>query len=374
VTALPGVHVHASHASALTADTCTCTCTHTGHAQRPCESGPGWELRLGDALTVMSAMPCQSADCIVTSPPYWAKRDYGVPGQYGHEPDPDAYVSTLRAVFAEAGRVLADDGTCWLNLGDCYSAGGDAATGLHAYLGTGLAGRKAPGVAAKNLLGLPWRAALALQADGWILRNAIIWHKPNAMPESVRDRLNCRHETIFLLVKSARYWFDLDPIRVPHAARPSAPPGDLGRRTGNRGPGDGRQNGTRPHKYGPQTRQVAAARRYGTGRGRRAHPSGRNPGDVWAIPTRPYRGPHYAAFPVDIPLRCIAAGCKPGGTVLDPFAGTGTTGVAALQLGRRFTGIDLSAVFIGLAKQRLLQQMQHSPDRDDGESAAGRGC
>jgi DNA methylase len=121
---------------------------------------------------VLSAMPRQSADCIVTSPSYWAKRDYGVTGQYGHEPDPDAYISTLRAVFAEARRVLADDGTCWLNLGDCYSAGGDAATGLHAYLGSGLAGRRAAGVAAKDLLGLPWRAALALQADGWIRSRA----------------------------------------------------------------------------------------------------------------------------------------------------------------------------------------------------------
>lgn len=144
-----------------------------------------------------------------------ARAHYGVTGQYGHEPGPDAYIATLRAVFAEARRVLADHGTCWLNLGDSYSVGGDAATGLHAYLGSGLAGRRAPGMAAKNLLGLPWRAALALRSDGWILRNAIIWHKPNAMPESVRDRLNCRHETIFLLVKSARYWFDLDPIRVP---------------------------------------------------------------------------------------------------------------------------------------------------------------
>ena len=169
-------------------------------------------------------MPDGFADCIVTSPPYWAKRDYGVTGQYGLEPDPDAYIATLRNVFREAHRVLAADGTCWLNLGDSYSEGSASQTGLHAYLGPGLAGRTTPGMTAKNLIGLPWRVALALQDDGWIIRNAIVWHKPNAMPESVRDRLNCRYELIFLLVRSRRYWFDLDPIRVPHATvRPRCP-------------------------------------------------------------------------------------------------------------------------------------------------------
>ena len=173
-------------------------------------------------------MPTGSADCIVTSPPYWAKRDYRVVGQYGHEPDPAGYVATLRATFREARRVLADDGTCWLNLGDSYSAGGSSPTGRHTYLGPNLAGRHAPGMGTKNLLGLPWRVALALQDDGWILRNAIIWHKPNAMPESVRDRMSCRYELIFLLVKSRHYWFDLDPIRIPHttgqAGRQATPP------------------------------------------------------------------------------------------------------------------------------------------------------
>ena len=139
-------------------------------------------------------MATGSADCIVTSPPYWAKRDYRVVGQYGHEPDPAGYVATLRATFREARRVLADDGTCWLNLGDSYSAGGNSPTGP-AHLPRPAPGRRhAPGMGTKNLLGLPWRVALALQDDGWILRNAIIWHKPNAMPESVRDRMSCRYE------------------------------------------------------------------------------------------------------------------------------------------------------------------------------------
>ena len=335
--------------------------------------GTSAALHVGDARDILTTMPAGSADCIVTSPPYWAKRDYGVAGQYGHEPSPRAYVETLRSVFREARRVLAEDGTCWLNLGDSYSVGGAAATGLHSYLGRGLAGRHTPGMGTKNLLGLPWRVAFALQDDGWILRNAIIWHKPNAMPESVRDRLNCRYELIFLLVKSRHYWFDLDPIRVPHATvRPqecatarggTGTPHPPGRPATGRHPGDGKPGGTRPRgngpggthrpKYGPHSHEIIVARRYGIGRGGRGHLNGRNPGDVWPIPTRPYRGPHFAAFPIDLPTRCIKAGCKPGGNVLDMFCGTGTTGLAALQLGRRFTGIELSPAFAALAAERL---------------------
>jgi len=330
--------------------------TDTNSPAPRAESQP-WTLYVGDARAVLAAMPGQSANCIVTSPPYWGKRDYGVAGQYGHEADPGAYVDTMRAVFREARRVLADDGTCWLNLGDSYSAGGGGATGLHAYLGPHITTHHATGLHPKNLRGLPWRVAFALQADGWIVRNAVVWHKPNAMPESVRDRLNCRHELLFLLVKQPAYWFDLDPIRIPHATSSrrdrethaanstrTRPPGHPG-------------SGTRRPKYGPGTREVIAARRYGGRRHTRGHSNGRNPGDVWSIPTRPYNGPHFAAYPIDLPLRCIAAGCKPGGVVLDPFAGSGTTGLAAIQLDRRFTGIDLSPDFARLAAQRLAQAL-----------------
>ena len=308
-------------------------------------------LHVGDARAVLAGMPEGSANCIVTSPPYWGKRDYGVAGQYGHEDSPAAYVATMREVFGEARRVLADDGTCWLNLGDSYSASGGGATGMHAYLGEHLTTHRAAGLHTKNLLGLPWRVAFALQDDGWIVRNAIVWHKPNAMPESVRDRLSCRHELVFLLAKSPGYWFDLDPIREPHkTVRRHEPLTTRGQRTHPPGHPPDR---TRRPKYGPDTPEVTTARRYGSRRHSRGHPNGRNPGDVWSIPTRPYRGPHFAAYPIDLPLRCIAAGCKPGGVVLDPFTGSGTTGLAAIQLGRRFTGIDLSAEFARLAAERI---------------------
>jgi DNA modification methylase len=310
-------------------------------------------LYVGDARAVLAGMPEGSANCIVTSPPYWGKRDYGVAGQYGHEDSPAAYVATMREVFREARRVLADDGTCWLNLGDSYSASGGGATGMHAYLGEHLTTHRATRLRTKNLLGLPWRVAFALQDDGWIVRNAVVWHKPNAMPESVCDRLSCRHELVFLLAKSPGYWFDLDPIREPHkTVKRHEPLTQHGQRARPPGYPQGR---TRPPKYGPDTPEVTTARRYGGQRHSRGHPNGRNPGDVWSIPTRPYRGPHFAAYPIDLPLRCIAAGCKPGGVVLDPFTGSGTTGLAAIQLGRRFTGIDLSAEFARLAAERIAQ-------------------
>jgi DNA modification methylase len=371
------VHVHANQLPSATGETAVSRNGERKVVTTTNRSDPAATMHIGDACDVLAAMPDASADCIVTSPPYWGKRDYGVAGQYGREPGPVAYAETLRMVFREAWRVLADDGTCWLNLGDSYSVGGNAVSGMHAYLGASLVGHRAPGMRAKNLLGLPWRVAFAIQDDGWILRNAIVWHKPNAMPESVRDRMNCRHELIFLLVKQASYWFDLDPIRIPHTTRPA--PGTRrpagisatrrhpgGNRPGGTRPGDTNRSGSHPQKYGPHTRQVVAARRYGTSRRQAAHPKGRNPGDVWSIPTRPYRGPHFAAFPVEIPTRCIKVGCKPGGMVLDPFCGTGTTGIAALALGRQFTGIELNPAFAALAAERLRHAAQSEPDGTDG--------
>ena len=175
-----------------------------------------------DAREVLAGMPDGPAGCIVTSPPHWGKPDYGGTGHYGREPDPGSSVATLRAVLAGARRVLADDGTCWLNLGDSYSAGQGSATGIHAYRGPHLTARRVPGKRAENLLGMPRRVASALQEDGWILRNAIVWHKPSAMPESVRDRLNCRHELVFPLVKQSAYWFNLVELSPEFASLAAA--------------------------------------------------------------------------------------------------------------------------------------------------------
>ncbi|MBC6451339.1 site-specific DNA-methyltransferase [Actinokineospora sp. HBU206404] len=314
----------------------------------------------------MAGMADESVDSIVTSPPYWGLRDYGVPGQYGQESSVRDYVNRLRGVFTQARRVLARDGTLWLNLGDVY--GGS----WHNYVAPGSTattaadprrrsrGTHLPPQAAeryKNLLGLPWQVAFALVDDGWTLRNAIVWHKPNAMPESVRDRLSCRYEMLFLLVRSRRYWFDLDPIREPVALREGTILG--GPSKSRRGaPAEARRYGQHQfakydnceafgdHEHGSAMKPTGE-------RHSASHPHGRNPGDVWSIPTRPYRGAHFAVSPIDIPLRCIAAGCRPDGTVLDPFSGAGTTGVAALSLGRSFIGIDVNPEFHELARSRF---------------------
>ena len=309
-------------------------------------------LILGDALEQLRTLPDGSADCIVTSPPYYGLRDYGAPGQYGLEASPAAYVETMRALFAEARRVLADDGTLWLNLGDSYAtttkgSGGTgkstlgAASGGNAISTAGIERsqvrqqmeprRMAPDRPEKNLLGIPWRVAFALQDDGWILRNEIIWSKPNAMSESVRDRLSNRHEHLFLFTRSPRYSFDLDAIREPHVAPQ-------------------RKAGARAFRARDLNHQRTATGSYDG-----PDPRGANPGDVWSIATKPYPQAHFAVFPIDLPLRCIKAGCKPGGTVLDPFSGSGTTGDAARQLGRKYIGVDLNPAYHDLARERFAQ-------------------
>ncbi|NJP25384.1 site-specific DNA-methyltransferase [Microbispora sp. SCL1-1] len=315
----------------------------------------------GDAREVLAEMDEGSVDCIVTSPPYWGLRNY-CEGQYGQEPTPD-YVDTLLATFAEARRVLADDGTFWLNLGDCYAANSDGWSRGKDYNSRQpeVRPKARQAVLPKNLLGMPWRVAFALQEDGWILRNAIVWSKPNAMPQSVRDRMSNRYELIFLLVKQQRYWFDLDPVRQPYIG--DRPMSRRARAGGNK-PNSITTAWPPPGKYGSDGEDTAgprhgAAMRPTGERHAAAHPNGRNPGDVWSIPTRPLRA-HFAAFPIDIPLKAIAAGCRPGGTVLDPFTGSGTTGIAARQLGRKFAGIELNADYCELARDRLLPGEPHS--------------
>lgn len=332
-------------------------------------------LLTGDAVQVMRTLPAGSADCLVTSAPYWRLRDYGTghwtggadncthrvgpagacPAcgavwtdlQYGHEATPDTYVDHLRHVFHEAERLLTPTATAWLNLGDSYSANSD---GYHcARPGQYRQPRYRPpaDVPHKNLIGLPWRVAFALQADGWILRNAVVWHKPNAGPSPVRDRLANRHEMLFLLVRQPRYHFDLDAVREPYTGdRP------LSRRA--------HRGGNKPHTA-PGTWPS------------HPHPPGRNPGDFWTIPVTPQRNrSHPAASPVELPLRCIQAGCPPGGMVLDPFSGTGTTGVAALRSGRSYTGIDLNPAFTATARNRLEQHRQTHSREEAVADPAGR--
>lgn len=297
-------------------------------------------LHHGDALEVLRSMPDQDVDCIVTSPPYFGLRDYGVDGQIGAEASPAEFVAAMVAVFREARRVLADDGTLWLNLGDSYasdskwggSTGGKHAASLHGSTGVGR-GKRITGLPDKNLIGIPWRVAFALQDDGWILRNDIIWSKPNAMPESVVDRLSTRHEHLFMLTKSPRYWFDLDPIREPLADVSVARAG-RSRRTAYAPPGQppGKRTESTPHD------------------------AGRNPGDVWSVPTRPFSEAHFATMPPALAERCVMAGCKPHGTVLDPFSGSGTTGYAAAKHSRRYVGIDLNSDYLDLSLRTRLAQ------------------
>lgn len=308
-------------------------------------------LLLGKTQDVLPTLDAGSVNCVITSPPYYGLRDYeGNPDQIGGESSPAEFVAALVDVFAEVRRVLAEDGTVWLNLGDSYSGswgnqGRKSERGVQRPIngpmfqpvhdgrygdpGASRTGAIKPGAPpAKNLYGMPWRVAFALQDAGWILRNAIVWHKPNAMPESVTDRLAGRHEMLFMLVKSRRYWFDLDPIRIPQ--------------TSNRIRGDRRAD--EPWNIGSGGNHSGH---------RNAGQGGRNPGDVWTIATTPLAEAHFATFPVELPRRCIAAGCKPDGTVLDPFSGAGTTALAAQQLGRRAIGIDINAKYHDIALRRM---------------------
>lgn len=294
-------------------------------------------LHHGQALDVLRTLPDGSVNCCVTSPPYFGLRDYGVDGQLGLEKTPAEYVAALVSIMGEVRRVLAKDGTLWLNIGDSYATQPGGRQGSTSQFGPSKTVAAASGRGglgdrpAKNLLGIPWRVAFALQDEGWILRNAIIWHKPNAMPESVLDRLSTTHEQVFLLSKSPRYWFDIDAIRQPYD------PAGLARRA----------YAFQPEKHRSSLRD---------GGERPANDLGKNPGDVWNIPTNPFPGAHFACMPLALAERCVLAGCPEGGTVLDPFSGSGTTGLAATRNGRRYVGIDLNREYLDLSLRTRLAQ------------------
>jgi DNA modification methylase len=297
-------------------------------------------LHLGDCREILQTLPEQSVHCCVTSPPYFGLRDYGMTEQIGLEPTPEQFVAELVAVFREVRRVLRDDETLWLNLGDSYAGAGysnHANTG-GAQVEQGGKQRHLTGTGLKNkdLIGIPWRVAFALQADGWYLRQDIIWHKPSPMPESVTDRCTKAHEYVFLLSKSARYYYNSDSIKVQASdpetlagkQRPSIEP--LYLETGNKGAGRYRCN---LHNQAP--REMVNRR------------------SVWTIATQPYKGAHFATFPPALVEPCILAGCPVGGTVLDPFSGSATTGQVALANARSYVGCELNPDYHELAQQRL---------------------
>lgn len=313
-----------------------------GMVNNPYYDDPPVTLYHGQAAEVLAGLPDGSVDCCVTSPPYFGLRDYGVDGQIGAESTPSDFIANLVDVFREVRRILADDGTCWVNLGDSYSAsgghtksGGSSALAGRSVQSAQNAPSKLADRPAKNLLGMPWRLAFAMQDDGWILRNAIVWHKPNAMPESVTDRLSTRYEMLFLFAKSQRYWFDLDPIRESYEPQLGLA-SSFARATKD---ADVPGQAYRQHRVGREDADPARSK---------------NPGDVWIIPTTPFPGAHFAVYPPEIPRRAIVSGCKPGGTVLDPFSGSGTTGMVALQNGRKYVGIDLNSDYLDLSLRTRL--------------------
>lgn len=299
----------------------------------------GVTLLHGDVsdLNTFASISDGAVQTIVTSPPYFGLRDYGEEGQIGVEDSPQAFVARLVGLFRDLRRVLADDGTLWLNLGDSYYSGRGASTGVDEKnparrgFSRPLDKPGQPWARPKNLLGIPWRVAFALQDDGWILRNDIIWSKPNAMPEAVADRLAGRHEHMFLFSKSRRYYFDLDAIRKPHQESTVA--------AANRKRIPYEAPGQKPNM---KTRAMNEA--------------GANPGDVWDIPTQPFPGSHFAVYPPELIRPCIRAGSAVGDVVLDPFSGSGTTGMVAREEGRRYIGIDLNADYLDLSLRTRFSQ------------------
>lgn len=316
------------------------------------------ELLVGDALIRLREIPSGSVDLVVTSPPYFRLRNYGVEGQLGLEPHVDLWVDRLLAVSAEIQRVLVPKGTFWLNLGDTYAT------------------HTSEGANRKSLLMAPERLALSLLRNGWIIRNKLVWAKTNPMPSNARDRLSCTYELIYVLAKQQQYFFDLDAVRQPHRSAPGKP-----------GPIKRHEPGSWRGPNGDTAKGLDALK----AEGRIGHPLGKNPGDVWPLASSNFRGAHHATFPLQLARRVIQAGCPEArcsrcrlpwqrrviravgktalrtalaptcvcsaasepGLVLDPFIGSGTTAVAAEDHGRDWLGIELSARFAAMAKQRI---------------------
>lgn len=300
-----------------------------------------------DALEGLKKIKDKSVSCCITSPPYYGLRDYGIPGQIGQEATPEEYIAKLVNVFHEVWRVLRDDGTLWINIGDSYAGSGKGAwknkkAQKEVYIPDpqGAEAKMAKtfdGIKAKDLIGIPWMLAFALRTDGWYLRQDIIWEKPNPMPESVKDRCTKSHEYIFLLSKAPHYYYDskaisepVSPTTVFRAHQENAP----------------RYGGS---KYSENPDMFFRTK---SGNAYEFHER-RNKRDVWTVSTKPFKQAHFATFPPGLILPCVLAGCPKGGTVLDPFLGSGTTAVVAKANGRDYIGIDCSPEYCKMAESRL---------------------
>lgn len=289
------------------------------------------KILVGDCRKILAKMPDNSVDCVVTSPPYFGLRDYGSSMQIGQEKTLGEYVDAIVEVMRETRRVLKTSGSLWLNIGDSYSGSGRVPAGnlakKHDHQNGNGSCHTAAGCKPKDVMGVPWELAFALRADGWYLRQDIIWAKPNPMPESVKDRCTRSHEHVFLLTKSRDYYFD--------AAAIATKAGDWGTRDRSDGKYHNEGSGLQPHS-GLEAAYPTANRR-----------------DVWLIPTAPYKEAHFAVFPPHLAELCVLAGCPEGGVVLDPFAGSGTTLAVAKQLGRDYIGIELNKDYADLIRKRV---------------------
>jgi DNA modification methylase len=335
-----------------------------------------------DVMEGLRQLPDESVHCVVCSPPYYGLRDYQHEGQIGLEPTPAEHVAKLVEVFREVRRVLRKDGTLWLNYGDCYVSAppgnkapsptdtdGQYARKLKRQLGQGedagaiYAKAKHSGLKPKDLMGMPWRVAFGLQADGWWLRSDIIWHKPNPMPESIKDRPTKAHEYVFLLTKAERYFYDADAIKEdatfdgpnsPQAIK--SPYGQGFTRRASYGAAFEALPQSEPQKPRPagvQRKQTAIGQQLGGALGSNDDWIRRNKRSVWQIATVPFAEAHFATFPPELPEICIKAGCPKGGTVLDPFGGAGTTGLVADRLQRHAILIELNPEYAAMAEKRI---------------------
>ena len=298
------------------------------------------KIEFGDCRETMRRWKEQGikAQTCVTSPPYFGLRDYGHDGQLGLEETPDEYIKAMVEVFRCVWDVLEDDGTLWLNIGDSYNGSGGQGTkpnimSKEAAEGRGGKAIKVNGIKPKDLIGIPWMLAFALRADGWYLRQDIIWHKPNPMPESVTDRCTKAHEYIFLMSKSQKYYYDAESIQE-QAERPEGP-------------------GNKTHRHSQERIYVSGSQK---NLAKIGASETRNKRSVWTINVKPYSGAHFAVFPSDLIEPCILAGAPAGGIVLDPFMGSGTTAQVAQNLGRQYIGCELNPAYMELQNIRTAQQ------------------